>query len=195
MHFTGYGDPQNPMGGLIMRNEKIKQIIYWVLFVGIICGLGLLTLCFRESILGQRSFVAHAVRWLHGEWGGKQIVVDLATDLSHTSFVNRLQQWSIAVMQRYDKGQVQTYPYEAAWGPVVALRSNEVPDFIAQKWREQPDYEVCLLNRHPESILIDWYSHGIVIGDTNFDIKASRWDGHYYRTLQPGVFVVWYDPK
>jgi len=152
-------------------------------------------LYFKNRLQDRHSSWSHVLRWVNGEWGGKQIVDDLAADLSQSPFLNDVHSWSFDTIKRFNSGEIKCTPYSAPWDPVVELASNDVPSFVDTKWKDKPDYEVCLNRGRAESILIDWYSHGIVIGETNYDIRNSRWDGHYNVCVQPGVYVVWYDCK
>jgi len=175
------------------RNSQKKITIAVVVAL---CSFSLLSFVFiKLHFYDPRSPWGHTIRLFHGEWGGKQTVDDLADDLRQTSFVSNAQAWSIQTMQRFTEGKLITHAYSAPWSPVVALETNEIPDFIRNKWEGDLDYEICLSNGFAESFVIDWGSHGIVIGPTNFTIINSRWDGHYHVPVQPGVYVVWYDDK
>ena len=147
------------------------------------------------SLHNPCSFGGHVIRWMRGEWGGKQITDDLAKQLEQTKIDERLQSWAVKVMERFDGGDLKTLPYEAPWGPVVKLNAQDVPVWVTNQFRDNPDYEIIVESGRAESVLIDWNSHGIVIGNTNFYIKTSRWDGHYNVPVKAGVFVVWYDYK
>lgn len=127
--------------------------------------------------------------------GGEQVVDDLAYDLRDTDFIEKTRAFGAQAMERYNSNELVTVPCSAPWSPVVALATNDIPVFIKSRWAVVPDYEICLSNGIADKFVIDWGSHGIVIGTNAWEVKRSRWSGHYFVQLQPSVYIIWYDDK
>lgn len=164
-----------------------------------VCLLGIcVTIFFSWASHHRKSLTGHLLRRLQGESGVTQAVSDLADDVRQTPFLNKLQNWSMETLSNYNSGNNVA---DRTITPNLPLRNvvvspSVVPQFLRNKWQDQPEVALYLsTNRLAESVVLDWYNYGLVIGPTNYSMKNFELAPYYIVTVSPGVFAMWFASK
>lgn len=175
----------------------------YYLFAAIVLLMGVAICYVASKVVSPTSKPGHFFRWLHGEAGALQKVNDMTSELKGSAFVQQLQDWSIESINRFNLGEISTNKDDPDW-PIhaVVLSQSEVPDFLRKKWNTPPQVSMCLsTNGRAQSVVVDWYLYGIVIGPSNsdkpfYDLLYNKPIEPLYKScVQPGVYVIWFDTK
>lgn len=78
----------------------------------------------------------------------------------------------------------------------VVVATSNVPSFIENRWQDHPEVALCLsTNGKAESVLVDWYDYGLVIGPTNYSITNFAFIPYFVQAVEPGFYAVWFTAK
>jgi hypothetical protein len=176
-------------------SRQVRKLLVFAV-IGLACALAILFLI-RIFVI-PNNFWGHVRRKLQGESTVKQTVDGLANGLKQTPFVNDLQEWSAKTLNSYnlgakigENGATPNLPLKS-----IVVSRKAIPQFIADKWRSPPEIVILLAtNGTADSVLIDWYNYGLVVGPKSYRLEDLPWEPYYSVTVQPGVFAIWVDSK
>jgi hypothetical protein len=180
-------------------NTTTKRIIIALILVAAIVTAAVGGFLWRAHA-DRRSVPGHIVRFIRGEGGAEQELNDIAEDIRSVPSLSQLQSWSLETLRRFHDGQVQTNGYPSFWwddGKAIRLARSERPEFIRHQWgetnswgEEEPELYVVLgPSGQPELFAVAWYSYGIKIGLTDYQMPGELSYFNFYVKAKPGVFV------